>query len=285
MLEKLLKKYGWTDIIIALVFILLGIMLIVRPEVITAMISIILGVICIIIGILKLFDYLSKGKVDKYLIAISIVAIITGIIIMFCGDMIFSVFRILVAIWIIYSGIMNLQTSIIWKDYKSKLWITTLILSIVTIIVGIYMLVNKGAVFRLINFKSGGIMKEEYKKINKKKLINSFKYAIQGIKSAFKTEQNLKIHFIVTVIVIFLGILLKIGYTEWAICFLLFGFVITAELLNTAIEVTVDLAMPQKNDKAKLAKDIAAGAVLVSSIIAVLVGIVIFLPKIVNLFL
>lgn len=128
-------------------------------------------------------------------------------------------------------------------------------------------------------------MKEEYKKINKKKLINSFKYAIQGIKSAFKTEQNLKIHFIVTVIVIFLGILLKIGYTEWAICFLLFGFVITAELLNTAIEVTVDLAMPQKNDKAKLAKDIAAGAVLVSSIIAVLVGIVIFLPKIVNLFL
>ena len=113
-------------------------------------------------------------------------------------------------------------------------------------------------------------MKEEYKKINKKKLINSFKYAIQGIKSAFKTEQNLKIHFIVTVIVIFLGILLKIGYTEWAICFLLFGFVIT---------------VPQKNDKAKLAKDIAAGAVLVSSIIAVLVGIVIFLPKIVNLFL
>lgn len=150
MLEKLLKKSGWTDIIIALVFILLGIMLIVRPEVITAMISIILGVICIIIGILKLFDYLSNGKVEKYLIAISIVAIITGIIIMFCGDMIFSVFRILVAIWIIYSGIMNLQTSIIWKDYKSKLWITTLILSIVTIIVGIYMLVNQGAVLQMI---------------------------------------------------------------------------------------------------------------------------------------
>ena len=128
-------------------------------------------------------------------------------------------------------------------------------------------------------------MKEEYKKINKKKLKNSFKYAIEGIESAFKTEQNLKIHFIVTAIVVFLGILLKIDYIEWAICFLLFGFVITAELLNTAIEVTVDLAMPQKNDKAKLAKDIAAGAVLVSSIIAILVGIVIFLPKIINLFL
>ena len=128
-------------------------------------------------------------------------------------------------------------------------------------------------------------MKEEYKKINKKKLKNSFKYAIEGIESAFKTEQNLKIHFIVMAIVIVLGILLKINYIEWAICFLLFGFVITAELLNTAIEVTVDLAMPQKNDKAKLAKDIAAGAVLVSSITAILVGIVIFLPKIINLFL
>ncbi len=128
-------------------------------------------------------------------------------------------------------------------------------------------------------------MKKEYKKINKKKLKNSFKYAIEGIQSAFKTEQNLKIHFIVTAIVVFLGILLKIDYIEWAICFLLFGFVITAELLNTAIEVTVDLAMPQKNDKAKLAKDIAAGAVLVSSIIAILVGIVIFVPKIINLFL
>ena len=60
--------------------------------------------------------------------------------------------------------------------------------------------------------------------------------------SALKTEQNLKIHFIVTILVVILGIVLKINFTEWAICFLLFGFVITAELMNTAIEVTVDLA-------------------------------------------
>lgn len=125
--------------------------------------------------------------------------------------------------------------------------------------------------------------KQEYKKISKKKLKNSFKYAIQGIKSALKTEQNLKIHFIVTVLAIILGVVLKVNFTEWAICFLLFGFVITAELLNTAIEVTVDLAMPEKNEKAKLAKDIAAGAVLVSAIVSILVGIVIFLPKIINI--
>jgi len=69
---------------------------------------------------------------------------------MFCGDIIFSVFRTLISIWIIYSGIMNLQTSIIWKDYKSKLWITTLILSIITLIAGIYMLVNQGSMLQMI---------------------------------------------------------------------------------------------------------------------------------------
>lgn len=125
--------------------------------------------------------------------------------------------------------------------------------------------------------------KQEYKKISRKKLKNSFKYAIQGIKSAFKTEQNLKIHFIIALLAIILGIAFKISYIEWAVCFLLFGFVITAELLNTAIEVTVDLAMPEKNEKAKLAKDIAAGAVLISAIIAILVGMVIFLPKIIEI--
>ena len=143
MLENLLKKSGWTDILIAILFILFGIMLIMSPEIITAMISIILGIICIIIGILKICDYYSKGKSDNYLLAISIVAIITGIIVMFCGDIIFSVFRILIAIWIIYSGI-------VWKDYKSKLWIITLLLSVITIIAGIYMLVNQGAVMQMI---------------------------------------------------------------------------------------------------------------------------------------
>ena len=154
MFEKILKKSGWSDLLIALLFVLFGIMLIVSPEVVTAMISIILGGICIIIGILKLFDYISRGKTEKYLLAISIAVIITGIIIMFCGNVIFSIFRILIAIWIIYSGIMNLQTSIIWKDYKSRLWLVTLIMSIVMICAGIYILVNQGAMIQIL----GGII-------------------------------------------------------------------------------------------------------------------------------
>lgn len=150
MFEKLFKKSGWTDIVIALLFVLFGIMLIASPEVITAMISIILGIICIIVGILKISDYIARGKIDNYLLAIGIVSIITGLVVMFCGDIIFSVFRILIAIWIIYSGIMNLQTSIIWKEYKSRLWLITLLLSIVMIIGGIYILVNQGTLIQMV---------------------------------------------------------------------------------------------------------------------------------------
>ena len=63
-------------------------------------------------------------------------------------------FRILIAIWIIYSGIMNLQTSIIWKEYKSRLWLATLLMSIATIIAGIYILINQGAMIQIL----GGII-------------------------------------------------------------------------------------------------------------------------------
>lgn len=153
-MEKFLKKSSWTDIIVSFLFVLFGIMLMARPESIMSIISILLGAICVIMGALKGIDYFASGKKDNYLLAISIVAIITGIIIMFCADIILSIFRILIAIWIIYSGIMNLQTTIIWKDYKSRLWLLTLLLSIVMIIGGIYILINNGAMLQII----GGII-------------------------------------------------------------------------------------------------------------------------------
>ncbi len=81
-------------------------------------------------------------------------------------------------------------------------------------------------------------------------------------------------------LVIIAGIVLKITQAEWIVCIILFGFVITIELINTAIETTVDIAMPNINEKAKLAKDISAGAVLISAIISVIVGLIIFIPKI-----
>ena len=155
MWKKFLKKSGWTDIIISLIFIIFGIMLISRPEAIVSVISILLGsillgAIFVVMGVLKITDYYSNGKQDNYLIAISVVMILIGIIIMFCADIILSAFRILIAIWIIYSGILNLQTTIVWKDYKSRLWLLTLLLSIATIGVGIYILVNSGAIMQTI---------------------------------------------------------------------------------------------------------------------------------------
>ena len=150
MWKKFLKKSGWTDISVSLIFIVFGIMLISRPEAIVSVISILLGAIFIVMGVLKIIDYYSNGKQDNYLIAIATVLILVGIIIMFCADIILSVFRILIAVWIIYSGIMNLQTAIVWKDYKSRLWLVTLLLAIVTIVVGVYILINTGAILQTI---------------------------------------------------------------------------------------------------------------------------------------
>ena len=114
----------------------------------------------------------------------------------------------------------------------------------------------------------------------RKKLRNSFKYAFEGIQEAWKTEQNLKIHFVIMALVIIAGFIFKISAMEWIVCLLLFAIVISLELINTAIETTVDIAMPEINEKAKYAKDIAAGAVLFSAMISVIVGLIIFLPKI-----
>lgn len=116
-----------------------------------------------------------------------------------------------------------------------------------------------------------------------KSIFHSFAYAIQGFRSAFRTERNMKIHIAIMLMVILFGSLLNITCFEWIICILLFGGVIGAELINTAIEITVDIAMPEKNEKAKLAKDIAAAGVLAISTVAAIVGILIFVPKFMQL--
>lgn len=121
-------------------------------------------------------------------------------------------------------------------------------------------------------------------KVQTKKLVNSFKYAGEGIISSFKSERNMKIHILIMVAVIIFGILLKISKIEWIICVILFSIVVSGELFNTAIETIVDMVSPQKNEKAKIAKDVSAGAVLIEAIGAAIVGGVIFVPKILELF-
>lgn len=117
-----------------------------------------------------------------------------------------------------------------------------------------------------------------------KKLINSFKYAIEGIISSFKTERNMKIHVLAMIVVIALGLFFKLNKVEWCFIIIAIASVISAELFNTAIETVVDMVSPERNPKAKLAKDIAAGAVLVVAIGAAIIGFIIFGPQIINVF-
>ena len=104
--------------------------------------------------------------------------------------------------------------------------------------------------------------------------------AFSGIKLGFKQERNMQVHFFIMTFVIIFGILLKISLIEWMICLILFGLVISLEYVNTAIESTVDVATTKYHPKAKIAKDTSAAAVLIAAIISVIVGLMIFMPKI-----
>ncbi len=125
-------------------------------------------------------------------------------------------------------------------------------------------------------------VKEEFE-VEAKRLVNSFKFAGVGIFTALKKEKNMKIHFLAMIIVIILGFVFKIEPMEWITCVVLFGGVIGAEMFNTAIETVVDMVTPYKNEKAKIAKDVAAGGVLVWAIAAAVIGLIIFVPKVVEL--
>ncbi len=124
---------------------------------------------------------------------------------------------------------------------------------------------------------------ERKKERGLKKFINSFSYPIKGLKYAYRNEQNLAVDLGVAAIVIIFGIILKVSLVEWAVLFLTMGLVIACELINTAIEATVDLITEDYHPLAKVAKDTSAAAVFVFAIVAVLVGLIVFLPKIINI--
>lgn len=117
-----------------------------------------------------------------------------------------------------------------------------------------------------------------------KKFINSFKYPISGIRYAYRNEQNLAFDIGIALLVIICGFLFKLSGSEWATIILTIGLVISCELTNTAIEAVVDLVTEEYHPLAKVAKDTAAAAVFVFAVIAVIVGLIIFLPKVIALF-
>ena len=117
-----------------------------------------------------------------------------------------------------------------------------------------------------------------------KKMLESFNHAINGIVYAARTQRNMKIHLSIMILVIIMGTYFKISVFEWVACVTCFALVMGGEMFNTSIETIVDMVMPNKNEKAKKAKDVAAGGVLIFAIFSAIVGLIIFLPKIIALF-
>ena len=110
----------------------------------------------------------------------------------------------------------------------------------------------------------------------------SFTFAITGIGYAFRSQVNMRFHFIAASVVIISAIILHLSALEWCIVLLCIGSVIAAELINTSIEINVDLSSPERNEKAGHVKDIAAAAVLVICIVSAIIGSIVFIPKIIH---
>lgn len=124
-------------------------------------------------------------------------------------------------------------------------------------------------------------LKGNKKILDKKRLTNSFKYALTGVATAYKTEQNLRIHTVMAILVIISGLFFKISNLEWFVCLILIGLVLMAEFFNTALENIVDMITTDINPYAKNAKDMASSGVLAMAIISAIVGLIIFVPKII----
>ena len=110
-------------------------------------------------------------------------------------------------------------------------------------------------------------------------ITKSFGYAFEGIFTCIRKERNMKIHCVRAVLVVAAGVILGLSPVEWCICLGLFGLVMALELVNTAVEAVVDLVTGEYHPLAKIAKDTAAGAVLIAAIMAAAAGLIIFVPK------
>lgn len=113
-----------------------------------------------------------------------------------------------------------------------------------------------------------------------KKRKESFRYAFKGFVWLFRFEHNARIHLFCLIIAIIAGFFFQISKVEWSLLFIVSGFVLSAEAFNSAIEFLADEVSLEKRDKIGKSKDLAATGVLIAAFIAVIVGLIIFLPKI-----
>jgi diacylglycerol kinase len=113
--------------------------------------------------------------------------------------------------------------------------------------------------------------------------LKGFVFACNGLAKAIRTERNLKVHMGISILVCMLGFAVQLSTIEWCLIIACMGLVMGAELMNSAIEKLVDMVSPGFDARAGLVKDIAAGAVLVCAITSAIIGLFIFIPKLLTL--
>ena len=147
-MKNFLKKTGWTDVLVSIIFAIIGTFMILKTDSATKVIAYIIGGVFVIFGIIRMANYfLSKGVCDfyNYDLVYGIVAIILGVITITCSNLIESMLRIMIGAWIIYSGVLRLYLSLKLHQANLNIWSVSLILSIIMIVCGIYMILQNGA--------------------------------------------------------------------------------------------------------------------------------------------
>ena len=109
-------------------------------------------------------------------------------------------------------------------------------------------------------------------------ILESFRFAFSGLWYALRTQRNTRVHLAIAAVVVVLGLCLNLSYVQWAVLTLTIGFVLVSEMLNTVAETLVDLISPGYHPLAKVIKDVTAGAVLLTAIVSVVVGLLVLGP-------
>lgn len=115
-----------------------------------------------------------------------------------------------------------------------------------------------------------------------KKRLKSFKFAFNGLGILWKEEHNSRIHFLASICALIAGFVFRISAFEWIAIIFAIGLVFALELINSSIEKLADFVSPNKHDKIKKVKDLSAAAVLISAVTALIIGMLIFIPKIIG---